>query len=84
MAKKNQIVNPDQSNRMSVIAAVGGTSDLRKEISLVLSPGRIELSIHNFATAEKERTTLVTVDITNKQALMRFRAMLDVAIKTMS
>jgi hypothetical protein len=70
--------------RLYAIASVGGTSKEKKELSLSLEAGKVILKVTNFAVEDNKRITLAEVEITNKQALMRFRSMLDVAIKTMS
>lgn len=68
---------------MFCIAQVGGTIGEKKELAFSLDKGTVTLQVYNFAVVEEKRECLAQVEITNKQALMRFRAMLDTAIKTM-
>lgn len=81
-AKRQNPAEPPDSNRLYCIAQVSGTSKEKKEIALTLDKGAITLDVCNFGVEEKERQVLVSVEITNIQALKRFRAMLDIAIKT--
>lgn len=73
---------PNESPRMFGQVVMRGTSKENTEFGLTQEFNSVMFTITKFDTAKSERTTMAQVPITNLVALKRFRALLDIVIKT--